>query len=209
MIERWEVVTIGNISRNRYWGESDERGLRPAICTMTLVVGDGFRLLVDPSLQESDWMAAELDRRTGTKLSDVSAVFVTHEHGDHHYGMRHLPDADWLAAPEVASAINKSGNYPKPVSPVSGRLFDQVEVIHTPGHTMGHHSLHLECAGMRVVAAGDAVMTRDFWVHRQGYFNSTDFELAARTIDSLAGMADIVIPGHDNYFLVSAAPFAA
>jgi len=25
-VKRWDVITIGNLSRNRYWGESDARG---------------------------------------------------------------------------------------------------------------------------------------------------------------------------------------
>jgi glyoxylase-like metal-dependent hydrolase (beta-lactamase superfamily II) len=59
-----------------------------------------------------------------------------------------------------------------------------------------------------VVIAGDAVMTRDFFAHRQGYLNSVDFPQASRTIEEIARIADIVVPGHDNYFLVSLAPFA-
>src|SRR5690349_8754040 len=30
LVQRWDVVTIGNLSRNRYWGEPDAKGLRPA-----------------------------------------------------------------------------------------------------------------------------------------------------------------------------------
>ncbi len=206
MVERWDVITIGNVSRNRYWGESDEKGLRAAMCTCTLVTGHGFRLLVDPSLEDADRMAAELDRRTGLKMRDVTAVFVTHEHGDHHYGLRHFAKARWLAAPGVAAKINESSEYTREVEGVTGRVFEAVEVMPTPGHTPEHHSLLFECDGMRVVVAGDAVMTRDFWVHRQGHFNSVDFEEAARTIEGLAGRVDIVAPGHDNYFLVSTAP---
>ncbi|MCJ7821961.1 MAG: hypothetical protein MUQ26_02585, partial [Armatimonadetes bacterium] len=89
------------------------------------------------------------------------------------------------------------------VEGATGQLFDAVEVIPTPGHTREHHSLALECDGLRVVIAGDAVMTREFWGHRQGYFNSVDFEEAARTIERLEEAADIVVPGHDNYFRVS------
>src|SRR4051812_10363429 len=55
-VKRWAVVTIGNLSRNRYWGEGDEKGVRSAICTCTLVAGDDFRLLVDPSLPDADQM---------------------------------------------------------------------------------------------------------------------------------------------------------
>jgi glyoxylase-like metal-dependent hydrolase (beta-lactamase superfamily II) len=52
-----------------------------------------------------------------------------------------------------------------------------------------------------VVVAGDAVATRDFWRERRGYFNCADFDLSARSRDKIAGLADIVVPGHDNYFL--------
>lgn len=41
LVLRWDIVTIGNLSRNRYWGESDEKAVRPAICTCTVLSGKG------------------------------------------------------------------------------------------------------------------------------------------------------------------------
>jgi glyoxylase-like metal-dependent hydrolase (beta-lactamase superfamily II) len=200
-IKRWDVITIGNLSRNRYWGESDAQAVRSAICTCTLVSGEGFRLLVDPSLADEAGMAEELDRRSGVKPRDITAVFVTHEHGDHWAGIAHFLDAKWLAAPAVAEILNKSGKLPRSFEDAPARLFDAIEVISTPGHTSTHHSLHFDCEGLSVVAAGDAVATRDFFRERRGYFNAVDFELSARTMDKLAALADIIVPGHDNYFL--------
>jgi N-acyl homoserine lactone hydrolase len=200
-VKRWDIITIGNLSRNRYWGESDAKGVRSAICTCTLIAGDEFCLLVDPSLADTAEMARELDRRTGVKPRDVGAVFVTHEHGDHFAGLAHFPEAKWWAAPAVANALNKSAKMPRRVEGVIGRLFDAIEVIATPGHTATHHSLRFDCDGLSIVAAGDAVATRDFFRERRGYFNAVDFELSARTMDKLATIADIIIPGHDNYFL--------
>jgi glyoxylase-like metal-dependent hydrolase (beta-lactamase superfamily II) len=201
MVQRWDIITIGTISRNRYWGEGDDRARRPAICTCTLVVTDQGRLLVDPCLPEADAMARELDRRTGLKLEETDAVFLTHEHGDHHFGLRHFPGARWLAAPVVAARLNESGQYDRLIEPVEGQLLGEIDLIPTPGHTLSHHSLRFDCEGLSVVIAGDAAMTRDFWRERQGYFNSADFELAARSIEQLAAIADLIIPGHDNYFL--------
>ena len=202
MIQRWDIITIGNLSRNRYWGESEERALRPAICTSTLIRFGDCCLLVDPSLAEPDQMACELDRRTGLELKEITDIFITHHHGDHHFGLKHFPDAVWLAAPQVADKVNLSGDYSKPVQPATGQIYDAVEVISTPGHTMEHHSLRFWWDGLSVIVAGDAVMTADFWAARQGYHNSVDFQLASDTMDGLSAMADIIVPGHDNYFLV-------
>ena len=200
-VKRWDIVTVGNLSRNRYWGESEARPLRTTVCTCTLVQGDGFRLLVDPSLPSAEQMAAELDRRTGLKVRNVDAVFITHEHGDHWFGLAHFEQAKWLAAPDVAAALNKTGKLAKTVEAVTGQLFDAIEVIPTPGHTLSHHSLRFDCDGLSVVIAGDAVMTQDFWRDRRGYFNCADFDLSAKSMNRLCSLADVIVPGHDNFLL--------
>jgi glyoxylase-like metal-dependent hydrolase (beta-lactamase superfamily II) len=88
------------------------------------------------------------------------------------------------------------------VMPATGTILEAVDVVPTPGHTVDHHSLRFKCNGYSIVVAGDAVMTQDFWRDRQGYFNSVDREQVARTMEHLASMADIIVPGHDNYFLL-------
>jgi glyoxylase-like metal-dependent hydrolase (beta-lactamase superfamily II) len=201
-IKRWDVITLGNLSRNRYWGESDARGLRAAICTCTVIQGEGFRLLVDPSLSGAEDMARELERRTGLKPGDINQVFITHEHGDHYAGLAHFPQARWLGGSEVARILNESGKLPKKLEPVTGKLFDEIEIVPTPGHTMSLCSLRFDWEGLSVAVVGDAVATRDFWRERRGYYNCVDFELSARSMDKLARMADVIVPGHDNYFLV-------
>ncbi len=72
----------------------------------------------------------------------------------------------WLAGPDVAAALNKTGRLSKRVEP-----------------------------------AGDAVATRDYWRDRRGYYNCVDFDLSAQSMDRLRSLADIIVPGHDNYFL--------
>jgi glyoxylase-like metal-dependent hydrolase (beta-lactamase superfamily II) len=200
-VKRWDVVTIGNLARNLYWGEAGTKPFRATLCTCTLIQGEGFRLLVDPSLAKAEQMAAELDRRTGVKVADIDAVFVTHHHDDHWFGLVHFPEAKWFAAPEVADAINRTKRLPKPVEPAGGPILDAITLVPTPGHTPSHHSLRFHCDGSSVVVAGDAVMTRDHWRERQGHHNSADLALAARTIEQLAALADIVVPGHDNSFV--------
>lgn len=204
-IKRWDLVTVGNLARNPLWGETGTKPLRSTLCTSTLIQGEGFRLLVDPSLAKAEQMAAELDRRTGLKAGDIDSVFVTHHHDDHWFGLAHFPDARWFAAPEVADALNRMGRLPKRVQAAEGPIFSAVSLVPTPGHTLSHHSLQFQCEGRSVVVAGDAVMTKDHWQDRQGHHNSADLGLAARTIERLAALADLVVPGHDNFFVKPAA----
>ncbi len=202
-VRRWTVVTIGNLSRNRYWGEPDDKPLRDAICTCTLISGEGFELLVDPSLPAKADMAKELDRRTGLKPDGITAVFVTHEHADHFAGVEHFPKAVWYAAAPVAQILNRNPKFTRKFEPAPRNLFGSVDVISTPGHTQSHHSLRFDCEGRSIVVAGDSVAMRDFWRERRSYYNAVDPALGARTMDQLASLASIIVPGHDNYFLAS------
>jgi glyoxylase-like metal-dependent hydrolase (beta-lactamase superfamily II) len=201
-VERWDVITVGNLSRNRYWGESDAVAVRSVLCTCTLVVGEAFALLVDPSVKDADVMARELDRRTGKKPDYITACFVTHEHGDHWAGLENFSKAKWLAAPGVADMLNRTARLSKQIESVEGRMLDAVDIIATPGHTAHHHALRFDCEGRSIVTAGDAVATHDFFRDRRGFYNSVDFDQAKRSMDKLAEIADIIVPGHDNYFVV-------
>jgi len=105
-----------------------------------------------------------------------------------------------MVVPRTSLSMNSS-NHPQELKrPIADRLCDAVDIVPTPGHTLSHHSLRFDCEGMSVVIAGDAVATRDFWRERRGHYNCEDCDLSARSMDKMAGMADIVVPGHDNFF---------
>ncbi len=199
-IIHWDIITIGNLSRNRYWGESEEKELHPVICTTTIITGKDFHVIVDPSLKDGNAMAAELKRRTGLTPDDIDVAFVTHEHGDHHIGLPGFPKAKWLAGAQVAAAINSTAKYFKKVEPAGSTLFDAIDVVATPGHTPGHTGLRFDYRGLSVFAAGDSVATKDFWDEGIMYFKALDMEESKRSMKKIASISNIVIPGHDNYF---------
>jgi glyoxylase-like metal-dependent hydrolase (beta-lactamase superfamily II) len=201
-VERWSVITIGNLSRNEYWGEPNDKAFRDVLCTTTLIAGKGFRLLVDPSVASPEGMAKELNRRTGLKLDDITAIFITHEHADHVAGLANFPKQPWYTSALTAEVLNRGNQFPKKLEVTPDLLFDAVEPIATPGHTRSHYSLRFQCDGKRIVVAGDAVATLDFWRDRRNFYNAVDPAQGTRTMDAIAKMADIIVPGHDNYYLV-------
>lgn len=201
-MNRFTILTLGCFSRNRYWGEEDAKSYRRALCTSTLIeTPQGARILVDPAVSGAA-LAQVLDERCGLRPEAVDYVYVTHRHGDHYMGMADLPRAVWLAAPGDAGEIRRAlPQHAKRIFAAGAEIVPGVQVLPLPGHTPGLAGLLFASEDGMVAVAGDSVMTRDFFKDRRGYYNSADFAASARSIDLLMEKADIVVPGHGNYFL--------
>ena len=201
-MNRFTILTLGCFSRNRYWGEEDAKSYRRALCTSTLIeTPQGARILVDPAVSGAA-LAQVLDERCGLRPEAVDYVYVTHRHGDHYVSMADLPRAVWLAAPGDAGEIRRAlPQHAKRIFAAGAEIVPGVQVLPLPGHTPGLAGLLFASEDGMVAVAGDSVMTRDFFKDRRGYYNSADFAASARSIDLLMEKADIVVPGHGNYFL--------
>jgi glyoxylase-like metal-dependent hydrolase (beta-lactamase superfamily II) len=207
---RWSVLTIGHLSRNRFWGEDDGTARRTPLCTSALVWAGRDVIVVDPPLPPGE-MPGLLDRRAGLAIGDVTRVYLTHFHGDHRAGMEAfadvpwlMPDAEWVywdrrLAPD-APERRLLGRI-ETVAAEGSAIWQGVTTLHLPGHTPGLAGLVFDDRDdRRVVIASDAAMTRDFFDARVGYFNSDDLDMARKSIDRLRVTADVILPGHDNYF---------
>lgn len=93
---RWDVLTIGHLSRNRYWGEADDRAYRKPLCTSTLLRAAELTVVVDPPLPPEE-MTRVLDERAGIVPGDVDMVFLTHFHGITEWVSQHshTPSGAW------------------------------------------------------------------------------------------------------------------
>lgn len=204
---RWDILTIGHLSRNKFWGESDARAYRSPRCTCILLRVGERAIIVDPSCPP-DEMVRVLDERTGLQPAAVDTVFLTHFHGDHRYGIEAFPHARWMMAPEEIHDWDRRLPADSPERAILARMQPSEEgpapgvtCIATPGHTRSHTSLFFASEGTRVVIAADAAMTRDFFLARDYYFNTEDPAAAVASMEKIAAIADIVVPGHDNFFL--------
>jgi glyoxylase-like metal-dependent hydrolase (beta-lactamase superfamily II) len=204
---RWDVLTIGHLSRNKFWGESDDRAYRAPRCTTTLIRAGQRTIIVDPGCP-SDEMIAVLDQRAGLTAAAIDTVFLTHFHGDHRVGIGAFPHARWqMAAQEIAlwdaelAADSPDRAVLARIEPATDVLAPGLALLQTSGHTLGHTSLVFSSDGLRVVVAGDAVMTRDFFLACDYYFNTVDATAAVQSLNAIAALAEVVVPGHDNVFL--------
>ena len=136
-------------------------------------------LLIDCGTVEGFSQVEANIRSLGIDPGQIHTILATHGHYDHvgaghlwkqKYGTRlliHPVDRDQVenADPELTSASLLYGIAPAPVS-VDGLLEEgdiipveggTIEVLHTPGHTMGSVCFHLMLDGYSILIAGDTV----------------------------------------------------
>jgi len=202
----FHILTIGHFSRNLFWGEDQTKAYRDAVCTSTLIRGEKNKnIVVDPS-RPAELMSEILFNRSGLRPDAVDCVFLTHAHGDHYVGIECFEKAAWYMGAAELEAMKNSGDprdreLAKRIRPAEPGFAQGIEPILLPGHTSGTTGLIFDTREGRAVICGDAVMTRDYFNARAGHFNQTDKNKTAKSIELLAKSADIIVPGHDIYFL--------
>jgi len=188
-------LNIGQLSRNRFWGEDESAPRRAALCVSSLLWHGDALLLTDPCMPYEQ-MDELLFNRAGRRAADVTSLFFTHPHGDHTVDAARYESANLYIAPGAESDWADSPLKER-LRPFPDGLLPGVRPVPLPGHTAGSAGLAFPWLNKRVLIAGDAVMTRDFFAAEAGYFNSVDFAAVADTIRGIKAAFDFVVPGHD------------
>ena len=213
-VDNWDMIVMGHLRVNVYFGERRDAPPRgdPSTCTSVMVrgrdlSGSPYVLLIDPTLRLT---AAELDfdinRRTGLHISDATHCFVTHHHLDHYEALKYIPGIPWYAALAVAELIADEAKHidGSLMKSVAGEFLPGVYALPLPGHTDSLHGVAFSYRGKRILVAADAVMSKYHFDDEK-----TDFQpdpamndVAKQTIRNMKESFDIVIPGHDNMIVV-------
>jgi glyoxylase-like metal-dependent hydrolase (beta-lactamase superfamily II) len=215
-------LVFGHLFWNRYFGETADNPPRgvPSTCSSVLIRGKeaggkDYCLIVDPTTRHSpEEYYFDLNRRTGLHPADITHCFITHHHFDHWHGLAYFPHARWLTgtgnAALIAEAVQQAagknpGDGLAPGIPAGrleeagGELLPGVFALCLPGHTAHLHGIAFKSGDKRILAAADAVMTRNHFKDRITEFQNDPAlqKAASETIASIAESFDIIVPGHD------------
>ncbi len=210
---QWKTLTLGHLSRNKFWGESDAAQYHSVVATTTLVQTEGINILVDPTLPVEQTEAL-LQLHAGLGREDIHIVYATHYHGDHRVDADKYPNAkQYMSAASLQDAqaaieeVRQGRGVPAFVVgledflPAPEQLAPGVTLYPLPGHTDGNTGLMLAASEGRVLLAGDTIMGEEYFCAGEGYWFNTSAEKTHISILRAAQDADIVVPGHGDVFL--------
>jgi glyoxylase-like metal-dependent hydrolase (beta-lactamase superfamily II) len=184
-----------------------------------------FQLAVREMVAPEDEIGPQL-QRLGFSPNDARWVVMTHLHTDHAGGLHHFPGAEILVArSEYQAALGRRGqiagylpqHWPSWFAP---RLIDftaqplgpfpashaltqagDVQLVPTPGHSVGHLSVIVQDAGQAIVFAGDVSYTQALMQQQAIDGVSSDERLARQTLQRMLeysqGISTIYLPSHD------------
>lgn len=229
MAVRLDIVSIGTLSRNRLWGES--QSLRTPHATTTLIrVSSNApgasdererRILVDPGLP-APALEARLFERTGLRPAEIDVVFLTNFRPAHRAGLAAFESAEWLLFEreretvgehltdlldrnvedeDVSRVVKTELELLRKTRPAADKLATQIDLFPLPGFTAGTCGLLVAESASTTLIAGDAVPSRDHLLSGQVLGESFDQEAARESMREVYEIADIIVPGHDNLFL--------
>src|SRR5213078_3727145 len=81
---RLDVISIGTLSRNRLWGETEP--VRTAHATTSLIRTGKRNILIDPGLPPPA-INARLYERTGLRPEQIDTIFLTNFRPSHRAGL--------------------------------------------------------------------------------------------------------------------------
>jgi len=216
---RVDIISIGTLSRNLLWGESQP--VRTPHATTTLIRVGNRRILVDPALPPQI-LGARIFERTGLKPNQIDTVFLTNFRPAHRAGISMFAHAKLLineneqawTHQQLSKLIEQAPTEDidrktvenelrllETLRPADDKLVENVDLFPLAGYTPGTCGLLVSSALTSTLITGDAVPSLDHFLAAQVLPDSFDIAAAQESLREVYEIADAIVPGHDNLFV--------
>lgn len=202
--------------------DSDQGSI--AFCAVSLVTapdgrGGVTRIVVDTGHFGRTVVLREALARQGLSASDVDVLVLTHAHWDHVQGLELFDRAAVVVHPTELDYASRphAGDFATPAwtravldrydvrSAVEGtELAPGVVVLEAPGHSAGSIAVGVATEEGLAVVAGDAIQDAQVARERRNALVFWDEAQANASVARLVDLADVIHPGHDQPFRISA-----
>lgn len=195
-----------------------------AFCAVTLIEGTDSsgqlkRILVDTGSSGRVGALTDALARRGLAPTDIDAVVLTHAHWDHIQILDPFAHAPFHMHPAELDYIENphAGDHATPrwtkavldrydVRSVTGgtELMSGVSIVEAPGHSAGTIAVAVETEDGIAVVTGDSIQSAEVATHGRNALVFWNEEQANDSVRKLVELADVIHPGHDLSFRISA-----
>jgi glyoxylase-like metal-dependent hydrolase (beta-lactamase superfamily II) len=158
-------------------------------------------------------------KRLGYTEKDIKSVILTHLHLDHFDGLSYFENTDiivhqlewdkpsfalpslypeWFSPKKVLLKDTNHHHFKKSVPLVNSR---EIELVHTPGHTVGHCSVMIKTSDMHYLIAGDVTYSQHQLENNIYAGGHQSFKLSQTSYQAIKRYASrnrmVYLPSHD------------
>ncbi|MFX1296559.1 MAG: MBL fold metallo-hydrolase [Promethearchaeota archaeon] len=143
------------------------------------------------------------------KFEDISGIFITHWHADHFANLPLFPNAKIYCYNPKKMAFNSIAErfkFEKLLPVISLNIGDEFagcKLFPTPGHTQFHCSLLLDFWNLKIIIAGDAIVSQSYFDHDEVWpYNTGNLGdiICKNSMKKIIEVADYILPGHGHPF---------
>ena len=146
------------------------------------------------------------------KKEKIDKLFISHLHFDHCSNLDLFKDSKiYINEKELKNLFenNDDSDLYKPLLKIineydvntfnnSINISDNIKVVLTYGHTIGHSSLEFKQGERRVLVAGDAIKSLNDYLSSNEYGNAQNPDGYIKTKENIKSNYDVIIPGHSD-----------
>ena len=146
------------------------------------------------------------------KKEKIDKLFISHLHFDHCSNLDLFKDSKiYINEKELKNLFenNDDSDLYKPLLKIineydvntfnnSINISDNIKVVLTYGHTIGHSSLEFKQGERRVLVAGDAIKSLNDYLCSNEYGNAQNPDGYIKTKENIKSNYDVIIPGHSD-----------
>jgi len=211
---RVDVVSIGTLAKNLLWNE--QRPVRTAHATCSVIRTAKRTILVDPGLP-AVVIVQRLKERLNLSPDDITDVFITHVSPvttrgldafadaavfTHELEIEHMQKHLESAGDTGSAADNELLNIVVDrLKPAPDKLAPGVDLYPLFGFTPGTSGLLVVAPVNTTLLTGPAVATREHYLAGQILPECVDYKTARESLAEVLEIAEIIVPGFDNFFL--------
>ncbi len=197
---------------------------RLAMCEVVLIEGNGadgrpVRILVDPAHVGRRVNLLDALASAGLAAADIDMVVLTHGHWDHVQNIDVFAHAPVYLHPDERRYCGRPHRNDWATPAWTGDILERMQlreiaegdelipgvtVLDLPGHSPGSIGIAVPGEHGLSLVTGDAVHSGGAALTRQSPLVFWDAGAAVASIDRAVGMADVIYPGHDRPFRLTA-----